>query len=220
MANAHSTVGIEQIIRFMRKFMWDSNSWYSRCQGDAVGGNLPGRSLTLPLTPSPRPSGEWAGARGFEFKRATSRHGARTWVTLEGMDIGNTFHKDLGLFHGHVMEIYFFGSSPCRLCKTGVEGPTILCGSVPHFSDQSQNRLQMEATFPAARFGRIARPLAPPQRVPPIRPRLAGCGGSDVCGADIGAGEQRNSGNSCVVNPPVNGFRRYERSRCGCSDGS
>ncbi len=96
-----------------------------------------------------------------------SRHGARTWVTLEGMDIGYTLGKDLGLFHGHVVEIYFFGSSAYRLCKTGAQGPTIVCGSMSHFPDQSQNRLQMEATFSAARFGRIARPLAPPQKVPP-----------------------------------------------------
>src|ERR1035441_8509577 len=81
--------------------------------------------------------------------------------------MGNTFNKDLGYFHGHVMEIYLFGTSACRLCKTGVEGPTILCGSVPHFPDQSQDGLQMETPVPAARFGRIARPLAPPQRFPP-----------------------------------------------------
>ncbi|MGO9704871.1 MAG: hypothetical protein ACLPYZ_06585, partial [Limisphaerales bacterium] len=64
--------------------------------------------------PSPRPSGARVGAGVFEFKRATSRHGARTWVTLEGMDIGYTLGKDLGLFHGHVVEIYFFGSSAYR----------------------------------------------------------------------------------------------------------
>ena len=86
------------------------------------------------------------------------------------MDIGYTLGKDLGLFHGHVVEIYFFGSSAHRLCKTGAQGPTIVCGSVSHFPDQSQNRLQMEATFSAARFGWIARPFAPPQKVPSSDP--------------------------------------------------
>src|ERR1035441_3172413 len=111
----------------------------------------------------PTELGERVGVR-WRLIQIPSRHGARTWVTLEGKDMGNTFNKDLGYFHGHVMEIYLFGTSACRLCKTGVEGPTILCGSVPHFPDQSQAGLQMEKPVPAARFGGAASPLAPPQR--------------------------------------------------------
>ena len=119
--------------------------------------------------------------------------------------MGNTFRLDLGLFHGHVVEIYFFGSSTCQLCKIGIEGPTILYGSVPHFQDQSQDRLQMAATFHAARFWRIARPIAPPQRLPPSDSGLLVAADQTSAATTPALGSKETSGTVASPTPPSKG---------------
>ena len=87
-------------------------------------------------------------------------HGARTWVTDEGIDMGNRIGKHMGFFRGHALEIYFSDSSAGSLCETAVEGPTTPGASVPNFWDQSKNRLQVEATFWGARRSRNVRSVA------------------------------------------------------------
>ena len=63
-----------------------------------------------------------------------SRHGAMTWVTLEGIDIGYTLELDLWVFPGHALEIYFVGTGAQALRKSSVGGPKFPCPSMPDFS--------------------------------------------------------------------------------------
>ena len=75
--------------------------------------------------------------------------------------MGNTFGLDMGVFRGHGVEIHFIDSSQESLCKTGLAGPTTLCGKLPDFWHQSQDRLQMAAAFSRAGHWRIVGPVAP-----------------------------------------------------------
>ena len=74
-------------------------------------------------------------------------HGGRTWVTLEGIDMGNRIGKNVVFFRGHVLGNHYFDLSANSSCETAVQGPSTHGPSVPSFWDQSENGLQVEATL-------------------------------------------------------------------------
>src|SRR5579859_7627697 len=126
--------------------------------------------------------------------RGTSRHEARTWVTLEGMDIGNTFGLDWGFFARHGVEIPFFGASARAFCKTGLAGPTTVCGKLPFVWHQPQDRLQMAAAFSGPGDPRAAGPVAPAQTSAPSNFGLLAAPDPRFAAAAPALGSQKNPG--------------------------
>ena len=63
------------------------------------------------------------GALGIVRRSFPSRHEARTWVTQEGIDMGNTFALHLGSLVGHAVENHFVGPRALALGKRTFESP-------------------------------------------------------------------------------------------------
>ena len=63
--------------------------------------------------------------------------------------MGNSFHFICGLLPRHVVQRNVLGNSAAAVCEVGVEGPTKHVAFVSFVWDQSQEGLQMEATFRA-----------------------------------------------------------------------
>src|SRR5215510_10084820 len=68
-----------------------------------------------------------------------------------GIDMGNSFHLSLGLFHGHDVEKVVLGSAAAGVCEVGVAGPRKHECSLPAIRVEPQNWLQMENSFCARR---------------------------------------------------------------------
>ena len=94
---------------------------------------------------------------------APSRHGAKTWVTLKGQDMGNTFWLDLRPFRGYAVEIYLAGRSTLSLRKVALEDPSTLWATVSTLSHQPQDRIQVEGAFLGQRSSWFAQSIATAQ---------------------------------------------------------
>src|SRR4051794_20546875 len=70
-----------------------------------------------------------------------------------GIDMGNTFHFNSGLFHAHVVERTHRCGATLAVCEIGLEGPTKHVAVVSSFWNEPQERLQMDR---AIRTGRTS----------------------------------------------------------------
>ncbi len=77
----------------------------------------------------------------------TSRHEARTWVTQEGIDMGNTFRLDLGPLGGHAVENYFVGPRAFALGERAFEGPKDGSGTGAGFGVSRKTAYKWKARF-------------------------------------------------------------------------
>ena len=116
-----------------------------------------------------------------------------------GIDMGNTFHFNLGLFFGHDVEKGGWRNAAASVCETGREGPKKHGGSVPGI------RLESPGRYTSGRSVSNAMDCAGSEmaRGGPsvVRDKFlrSGCGGFDDCGGATGVGAAGNWRRGCAA---------------------
>src|SRR5207253_1177435 len=93
-------------------------------------------------------SSQDAGACG---RQAECRHGARTWVTVKGIDMGDGLRVLFGAFCGHAVESSLFIGSASALYSGGGAWHPFGCSTLPSVWYQSKDWFQVVGSFSIAR---------------------------------------------------------------------